>query len=314
MKALGIAKKIVRNLKPDLLILIDFADFNLRVAKAAKKVGIPVLYYIPPKVWAWRSGRVKKIRERTDQLAVILPFEADFFQQHGLPATFIGHPLLDNPEAEAENIREGEGKQGTIIGLLPGSRRSEIRKLLPILLDTAKMIRVRIPDARFLVSLAPSADPVFFETMIQNHPESVHMELVSKPVDHIFRQADFLVAASGTVTLEAALAGVPMVIIYKVSDFSYMLGKALANVTHVGLANLIAGREIIPELLQWKARPELISETVCNILLDQQKLSTMKNDLLQIREKLGGPGASARTAQLALKMMGMEETPSGNTD
>jgi lipid-A-disaccharide synthase len=245
---------------------------------------------------------------------VILPFEADFFQQHGLPATFIGHPLLDNPDAEPENIREEEGKQGTIIGLLPGSRRSEIRKMLPILLDTAKMIRVRIPDARFLVSLAPSADPVFFETMIQNHPESAHMELVSKPVNHIFRQADFLVAASGTVTLEAALAGVPMVIIYKVSDFSYMLGKALANVTHVGLANLIAGREIIPELLQWKARPELISETVCNILLDQQKLSTMKKELLQIREKLGGPGASARTAQLALKMMGMEETPSGNTD
>lgn len=309
LKALGIAKKVVQNLKPDLLILIDFADFNLRVAKAAKKVCVPVLYYIPPKVWAWRSGRVKKIRERTDQLAVILPFEADFFQQHGLPATFIGNPLLDNPDAESENLREIEGKQGTIIGLLPGSRKSEIRKMLPILLDTAKMIRARIPDARFLVSLAPSADPVFFETMIQNHPESAYMELVSKPVNHVFRQADFLVAASGTVTLEAALAGVPMVIIYKVSDFSYMLGKSLANVTHVGLANLIAGREIIPELLQWKAKPELISETVCNILLDQQKLTTMKNDLLQIREKLGGPGASERTAQLALKMMGMEEPP-----
>jgi lipid-A-disaccharide synthase len=314
LKALGIAKKIVTNLKPDLLILIDFADFNLRVAKAAKKVGVPVLYYIPPKVWAWRSGRVKKIRERTDQLAVILPFEADFFQQHGLPATFIGNPLLDNLDAEPENLREVEGKQETIIGLLPGSRKSEIRKMLPILLDTAKMIRVRIPDARFLVSLAPSADPVFFETMIQNHPESAHMELVSKPVNHIFHKANFLVAASGTVTLEAALAGVPMVIIYKVSDFSYMLGKALANVSHVGLANLIAGREIIPELLQWKAKPVLISETVCNILLDQQKLTTMKNDLLQIREKLGGPGASARTAGLALKMMGMEQSPSGNTD
>ncbi len=314
LKALGIAKKIVTNLKPDLLILIDFADFNLRVAKAAKKVGVPVLYYIPPKVWAWRSGRVKKIRERTDHLAVILPFEADFFQQHGLPATFIGNPLLDIPDAEPENIREEEGKQGTIIGLLPGSRRSEIWKMLPILLDTAKMIRVRIPDARFLVSLAPSADRVFFETMIQNHPEAAHMELVSKPVNHIFRQADFLVAASGTVTLEAALAGVPMVIIYKVSDFSYMLGKSLANVTHVGLANLIAGREIIPELLQWKAKPVLISEAVCNILLDQQRLTTMKNDLLQIREKLGGPGASARTAGLALKMMGMEQPPSGNKD
>lgn len=309
LKAMGTAKKIVKNLKPDLLILIDFADFNLRVAKVAKKVGIPVLYYIPPKVWAWRSGRVKKIKARTDQLAVILPFEADFFRQHGLNATFIGHPLLDNPNADAENHFPRDEKQGTIIGLLPGSRRTEIRKLLPILLDTAKRIRVRIPAARFQVSLAPSADRVFLETMIRNHPESAQMELVDGPVEQIFRQADFLVAASGTVTLEAALAGVPMVIIYKVSDFSYMLGKSLANVTHVGLANLIAGKEIIPELLQWKAKPELISETVCSILLDPQKLSTMKNELLQIREKLGGPGASARTAQLALKMIGMGKHP-----
>ncbi|RJP77559.1 MAG: lipid-A-disaccharide synthase [Desulfobacteraceae bacterium] len=309
LKAMGIAKKIVRNLKPDLLILIDFADFNLRVAKAAKKVGIPVLYYIPPKVWAWRSGRVKKIKARTDQLAVILPFEADFFQQHGLSATFIGHPLLDNPKSEPENDSRKEEKQETIIGLLPGSRGTEIRKLLPILLDTAKLIRAGIPDARFLVSLAPSADRLFIETMIRHHPESAFMELVDGPVDHIFRRADFLVAASGTVTLEAALAGVPMVIIYKVSGFSYMLGKSLANISHVGLANLIAGKEIIPELLQWKAKPERIAETVCTILLDPQKLSTMKNELRKIREKLGGPGASMRTAQLALKMMGLEKHP-----
>jgi lipid-A-disaccharide synthase len=306
-KALGTAKKIVRNLKPDLLILIDFADFNLRVAKAAKKIGVPVLYYIPPKVWAWRSGRVKKIKERTDQLAVILPFEADFFQSHGLSATFIGHPLLDNPASEKENSLQGEKKQEPVIGLLPGSRRTEIKKLLPILLDTARMIRARIPDAGFLVSLAPSADRGFIEEMIRNHPEAPHIELAEGHVDQIFRQADFLVAASGTVTLEAALAGVPMVIIYKVSSFSYMLGKSLANVTHVGLANLIANKEIIPELLQWQAKPELISETVCNILQDPQKLSTMKNELLQIREKLGGPGASERTARLALKMLGLEE-------
>jgi lipid-A-disaccharide synthase len=155
---------------------------------------------------------------------------------------------------------------------------------------------------------------VFIETMIQNHPESAFMELVDGSVDRIFRKADFLVAASGTVTLEAALAGVPMVIIYKVSGFSYMLGKSLAHVSHVGLANLIAGKEIIPELLQWKATPELISKTVCTILLDPQKLSAMKSELRKIREKLGGPGASRRTAQLALTMLGVKEAPSGNTD
>ena len=230
----------------------------------------------------------------------------------GVPATYIGNPLLDNPEPEPEFHWSGDENQGTVIGLLPGSRRAEITKHLPILLDSAKQIRTRIPDARFLVSLAPSADREFFKTMIRNHSEATHMELVEGPVKRIFRQADFLIAASGTVTLEAALAGVPMVIIYKVSHFSYILGKSLANVTHVGLANLIAGKEVVPELLQQKANPEQISRTVCSILLDPQKRAAMKQELLQIREKLGEPGASGRTAEIALRMLGMNKNFQGN--
>jgi len=271
-KALGIVKKFLKSQKPDILILIDFADFNLQAAKAAKKIGVPVLYYIPPKAWAWRPGRVKKIKERTDHLAVIFPFEADFFQGHGLPASFIGHPLLDNDTVINETFtKRDQNDKSRIVGMLPGSRKTEIIRHLPVMLDAAGLIRRRIGEVRFLVSVAPSADRSYMEGVVKNHSEASYIEFVEGNVNEVFDQVDFLVAASGTVTLEAALAGIPMVIIYIVSAVSYILGKSLAKVKYAGLANLIAGREIIPELLQWAASPENISEKVCNILEDEQK-------------------------------------------
>ncbi len=307
-KALGIVKKFLRSRKPDILILIDFADFNLQVAKEAKKIGVPVLYYIPPKAWAWRSGRVKKIRERTDHLAVILPFEADFFQSHGLPVSFIGHPLLDNyPLMNEAFVKKDQNAGERIIGLLPGSRKKEIIRHLPVMLDTAGLIRRRIGKVRFLVSLAPSADRIYMEGVVKNHPEAPYVEFVTGGVNNVFDRADFLVAASGTVTLEAALAGIPMVIIYIVSAVSYILGKSLAKVKYAGLANLIAGREIIPELLQWEASPEKISEKVCTILEDAQKMEKTRKELMGIRELLGGPGAAERLADIALKMLAGEK-------
>lgn len=307
-KALGIVKKFLKSQKPDILILIDFADFNLQVAKAAKKIGVPVLYYIPPKVWAWRSGRVKKIRERTDHLAVILPFEADFFQGHGLPASFIGHPLLDSyPVTNETFIKRDQNVKKRTIGLLPGSRKTEIIRHLPVMLDAARLIRQRIGEVRFLVSVAPSADHIYMDGVVKNHSEAPYVEFVTGGVKTVFDRVDFLVAASGTVTLEAALAGIPMVIIYIVSAVSYILGKSLAKVKYAGLANLIAGREIIPELLQWAASPESISEKVCTILEDAQKMERMRKELMGVREMLGGPGAAERLADIALKMLAGEK-------
>jgi len=307
-KALGIVKKFLKSRKPDILILIDFADFNLQVAKTAKKIGVPVLYYIPPKAWAWRPGRVKKIRERTDHLAVILPFEADFFQGHGLPTSFIGHPLLDSYTVMDETfIKRGHNAKGRIIGLLPGSRKKEIMRHLPVMLDAAGLIRRRIGGVRFLVSLAPSADRSYMEGVVKNHSEAPYVEFVAGDVKTVFDRADFLVAASGTVTLEAALAGIPMVIIYIVSAVSYILGKSLAKVKYAGLANLIAGREIIPELLQWAASPENISEKACTVLENAQKMERMRRELMGIREMLGGPGAADRLADIALKMLAGEK-------
>jgi len=307
-KALGIVKKYLKSQKPDILILIDFADFNLQAAKAAKKIGVPVLYYIPPKAWAWRSGRVKKIRERTDHLAVILPFEADFFKEHGLPVSFVGHPLLDSDTGMNETFtKRDQNETERIIGLLPGSRKTEIIRHLPVMLDAAGLIRRRIGEARFLVSVSPSADRSYMEGVVNSHSEASYIEFVSGGVNNVFDRADFLVAASGTVTLEAALAGIPMVIIYIVSAVSYILGKSLAKVKYAGLANLIAGREIIPELLQWEANPENISEKACNILEDEQKMERMRRELLGTREMLGGPGAAERLADIALRMLAGEK-------
>jgi lipid-A-disaccharide synthase len=307
-KALGIVKKFLKSQKPDLLILIDFADFNLRVAKIAKKFGVPVLYYIPPKAWAWRPGRVKKIRERTDHLAVIFPFEADFFLGQGLSVSYIGHPLLDNDAIKNEtDIKGDRNGKVRVIGLLPGSRKKEIIRHLPVMLDAAGLIRRKIGEVRFLVSLAPSADRTYMEGVVKNHPEANYMEFVAGGVNKVFDRADFLVAASGTVTLEAALAGIPMVIIYIVSAVSFMLGKSLVKVKYAGIANLIAGREIIPELLQWAASPENISETVCSILEDEQKMEGMRGELQAVREKLGGPGAAECLANIAFKMLAGEK-------
>lgn len=299
-QALGTAKAILKNLRPDLLILIDFADFNLRAAAAAKKYDIPVLYYIPPKVWAWRTGRIDIIKERVDQLAVILPFEADFFRQHGLSATYTGNPLMDDDPQVASPIKPG-GRP--VIGLLPGSRKKEITRLLPALLDAALLIHKKITEVRFMVSLAPSVDRTLVEDILDAHADKGLFELAEGGVGSIFDQASFLVAASGTVTLEAALAGIPMVIVYKTSALSHWIARRFVKVEYAGLANLIAGEEIVPELIQQEASPGRIAETVCDLMADPGKLEKMKQDLLGVREKLGGPGASTRVADMAMAML-----------
>ncbi|MCP4683280.1 MAG: lipid-A-disaccharide synthase, partial [Desulfobacterales bacterium] len=202
-KALGMVKSFLEGSRPDLLIVIDFAEFNLRVATYAKKYNIPVVYYIPPKIWSWRTYRVKKIKERVDHVAVILPFEADFFNAHGVSARYVGNPLLDD---YPQPVPWENKPTAPVIGLLPGSRKSEITQHLPILLDAAQLIQKKIKDATFMLSLAPSADRNYVEGLVASHGGNISIELVSDNVRSIFDKATFLVAASGTVTLEATLA------------------------------------------------------------------------------------------------------------
>ena len=297
------AKNTINALQPDLLILIDFPDFNLHVAASAKKIGIPVLYYICPQVWAWRPGRVAKIKKRVDHLAVILPFEADFFQRHQMPVTFVGHPLLDTEDPLFVRETTAAAVANRTIGLLPGSRDKEISRLLPVMLKAADDLTRRDGQLAFLVSVAPATEPSTVEQLVEQHAGDARVELVEGGVERIFRRCTLAVAASGTVTLEAALYGIPTVIVYKVSPLTFWLAKVLARVEFIGLVNLIAGRKIVPELVQGRASAKNIAKTVWQLLSDDAHRKNIRQDLLKVREALGGPGASERAAQIALRMI-----------
>lgn len=297
------AREFLGRKRPDLLILIDFPDFNLRLAAYAKKIGIPVLYYISPQVWAWRSGRVHKIRKIVDHMAVILPFEEKFYRKHDVPVTFVGHPLMDVRGLDDTGVLKKGGAGGCTIGLLPGSRTGEIRRHLPLMLDAAKLLSGRLPGAEFLLPVAPGIDKGFIDGFIDGHPAEKSVTVVAGSAQEVFSRANLIVAASGTVTLEAAVAGTPMVVIYRVSKLSYWLGRALIRVPHIALVNLIAGREIVPELVQDDASPEKIAEVAGRMVEDPERLASMKKRLLFLKKRLGGPGASASTARIALSLL-----------
>jgi len=302
LKAISMVKKSLKSMRPDLLILIDFPDFNLRIAGAAKKLNIPVLYYISPQIWAWRQGRVNKIGKLVDHMAVILPFEKQFYKKHNIPVTFVGHPLLDNSRIFDKSLNKTTDNE-SVMGLLPGSRDGEIARHLPVMLEAARLISEQKKKIKFIVSVASSAKKKHIEHIIKKYKKTINLDIVTDTVDRIFKQCGLVVAASGTVTLEAAISVTPMIIIYKVSPISYWLGKIMIKINNIGLVNLIAGREIVPELVQNKASPENIADKALAILNDSQGLEKLRNELCGIRDLLGGPGASERVADIALSML-----------
>ncbi len=307
IKGMAAAKEVLKKRRPDLLILIDFPDFNLHLAGFAKKVGVPVLYYISPQVWAWRSGRVRTIARRVDHMAVILPFEQHFYQRHKVPVTFVGHPLMDRPHqpppADAPSDADEPTEPVSVIGLLPGSRDGEVEKLLPEMLKAANLLQKRYSGLSFLISLSDSVNETRVRNILNRHRGTAAVEIVDQGVEAVFQRSGFVIAASGTVTLEAAIAGIPMVIIYKVSPTSYQLGKALIRVDHISLVNLISGKRLVPELIQAEASPMKIADTVEKVLSDTSGLKRIREELVMIRERLGGPGASDRVAQIALNLL-----------
>jgi len=302
LESLSSVKRFLREVRPDLVILIDYPDFNLRIAKEAKQLGLPVFYYISPQIWAWRENRVHIIRRRVNHMAVILPFEAPFYERHGVPVTFVGHPLMDTElgSLSLDAVLHQAGDD-PIIGLLPGSRIGEVHKLLPVMLDAARLFRRRKPSARFLLSQAQGIPDDLMQSVIQQDG-TLPIEISRNLLD-IFRRSTLVIAASGTVTLQAAIAGVPMIIVYKVSPLSYVLGKMLIRVPFIGLINLIAGKRIVPELIQKDANARTIADTVFELTSDPERLWAIRNDLVEARRLLGGPGASERAARIALSLM-----------
>ena len=301
LRGIRCAKRALKQLKPDLLILIDFPDFNLHVAAAAKKAKIPVLYYISPQIWAWRTGRVKKIGWLVDHVAVILPFEEKFYQEHHIPVTFVGHPLLDAPLLPLKPIAPADKDRELTIGLLPGSRDREVASLLPVMLEAADRLASQGRRVRFVVSHARTIEAASFHAITDRAPGG-RSEIHTGPVNELFTKCDLIVAASGTVTLEAAIAGVPMIIIYKVSPLSYRLGRLLIRVPYMGLVNLINDEPLVTELVQDDASAVNIAAAVEELLSDPAGLNKMRGRLYEVREKLGGAGASGRVADIALEL------------
>ena len=307
---LGIMRKLKRSLweeKPALIILIDYPDFNMPLARAAKKRGVPVFYYISPQVWAWRRGRIKQLRQCVDRMAVILPFEAEMYRREGMAVEFVGHPLLDGINTKYHRneaiCRFDLREEGSIIGLLPGSRPGEVTKLLPEMLAAAGIIKQELPTAQFVLPLADTLDRDGMEEMIRPCQEKLNVKIIGNEIYEVLAVCDAAMVTSGTATLETALIGVPMIIVYKISLFTYLMGRIFVNVDHIGLANIIAGKTVVPELIQQDVNPPRMAKEILAILNDVERKNRIKRELAGIREKLGAPGASRRAANLAMEML-----------
>jgi len=291
--------------RPDLVILIDYPDFNLPLARAARKRGIKVLYYISPQVWAWRKGRIETIRKTVDRMAVILPFEEKFYREAGMDVTFVGHPLLDEvrkkyPHAEALK-RLGLQGDAITVAVLPGSRRSEVARLLPEMLGACRILTEKLTPLQFVLPLAGTLDPVFVRDILRQFPVTINV--VRDEIYDAIAVSDVAIVASGTATLETALLETPMVVVYKVSASSYAIGRRFIRVDHISLVNIIAGRSVVPELIQDNANPERIAAEVRELIVKRGKAGEMKASLAEIRGKLGTPGAAQRTARVACDML-----------
>ena len=290
--------------RPDVLVVIDYPGFNTRLAKVAKAKNIPIVSYISPSAWAWGKGRAKETAQIVTKVAAIFPFEAEVYQQAGADVTFVGHPLLDivKPTMTTEEAFAffGADPSRPVLLLLPGSRKQEIENLLPVMLDAAAKIAAKQPQCQFFLPVASTISEAMLTTLIESR--GLPVTFTHGNTYDLMNIADLAIAASGTVTLEAALLNLPSVIIYKVNSLTYYLGKLLVKIPHIGLPNIVAGRKILPELLQDAANPTDIAAAALPILTDPQVRQTVLIDLATIRAKLGSGGAVNRVANVILSV------------
>jgi len=303
-RAYRLLRRTLRQRRPNLLILVDFPEFNLRLAKLAKALHIPVLYYVSPQIWAWRRGRVRQIARWVDQMAVVFPFEVSFYESHGVKVVFVGHPLLDavhvKEDRETVLSRLGLDPAKPTIALLPGSRHREVSYHLPVMLEaSARLSSER--EIQFLVVRADTVDAGELRSMVAR--VNLKMPVIDQARYDAVNASDLVWTASGTATLETALLRKPMIIVYRLSWLTYCLARLLVRVDHIGMVNLIAGERLVPELVQADLTAQRLIEESRTLLDNQPARSQIIEKLSELREKLGPLGAADRVADLALAMV-----------
>jgi len=307
--AYRLLRRALRTRRPNLLILIDFPELNLRLARLAKDLRVPVLYYVSPQVWAWRRGRIRQIAQVVDKMAVVFPFEVELYQRHQMPVEFVGHPLLDVVRVSQERdptLREiGLQKEKPVIALLPGSRRKEVNYHLPIMVAAATELK-RIEQAQFFCVRASTLDRAELQKELDR--AGFVIPIVEAGRYNAMNAADLVWAASGTATLETALLEKPMIVVYRVSWATYWLARLLVRIKYIGIANIIAGKAIVPELVQSDLSPERLVRESQVILNDHEARRKMIANLRKLREQLGAPGAANRVAELAVSIMAPVKT------
>ena len=303
-RALKTLKDQIRKQRPTLLILIDYPEFNLRLARFAHRHGVPVLFYISPQIWAWRAWRVHEIRRHVDHMAVVFPFERDFYEAHDVPVTYVGHPLRGqtNPTQSADAIRERWelDAQRPVVGLFPGSRRSELAHLMPVCAGTVRLLRDHPTKPQFALAMAPGLKRDDYAPWLADLPE---VTCLQEPIYDAMQVCDMAVAASGTVTLQLALMRVPFCMIYRLAPLSYALARMLVRIKRYCLANIVADENLAVELIQGQANPSRVSETLEPWLDESANLDQARMRLQVVEERLGTPVGMSRLADCVKRMI-----------
>ncbi len=305
-KMLRAIRSAARVRRPDVFVAIDFPDFNFRLLPFMRGQGVPIIYYVSPQVWAWRPRRLHTIRRYVDRMLVIFPFEAAFYEKAHIPVEFVGHPLVDLARATQARETFLEARRlspsGHTLALLPGSRPNEVRQILPVLVEAVRLMAAKVADLQCLVARAPALDASLFSPVDRLRASGVRADILESATDNVLAAADAVVTASGTATIQAALHECPTVVVYRLAPVTYALGKRVVRVQTYGMVNLVAGRRIVPELIQEEFTPQAVASEATALLLDRVRADAMRRDLRMVRARLGEPGASDRAADAVMRI------------
>ena len=298
-----------RDERPDVLVVIDAPDFNFPLMRRAGKLGIPVVYYVSPQLWAWRRGRMSSMQRWVSQVLVIFPFEEPLYREAGVPVEFVGHPLVDLAAATQERAELlaacGLSASAPTVALLPGSRRNELHRIAPVMAESLPLIRARVPDVQFVVAAAPGLPDEAFAGLVgppQGGPSTSFRRpvLIRERTNDVLNACDLAITASGTATVQCALHERPMVVVYRISALDYQMAKRVVTVEHIAMPNVLAGRRIVPELVQHELTPDRVADAAITLLTNAEARTATVNALRDVRRQLGTTGASARAAAAVL--------------